>query len=84
MSGVLPGIYSSTILAVAISKLRKMKTNDLAITKGQIWLHLGSFFAFTSTSILLLYSLHAVEIKKAIRGPDVDNTYDSIHGERTF
>ncbi len=85
MSGVIPGIYSLIILALAISKLRKLKTNDLAITKTQIWLHLGSFAAFTGTSILLLYAIHATQVKKWLQGGrGVIDSEASIHKDRTF
>ena len=84
MSGVIPGIYSLVVLALAISKLRKLKTNDLAITKTQIWLHLGSFAAFTGTSILLLYAIHATQVKDWLNGGIKNNSEASLHRDRTF
>lgn len=84
MSGVIPGIYSLVVLALAISRLRKLKTNDLAITKTQIWLHLGSFAAFTATSILLLYALHATQVKNWVTGGRGNYSEASLHADRTF
>lgn len=72
------------ILTLAISKLRKLKTNDLAITTTQIWLHLGSFAAFTGTSILLLYAIHAGQVKDWLNGGIKNYCEASLHRDRTF
>lgn len=71
------------ILAIAISSLRKLKTNDLAITKTQIWLHLGSFAAFTATTILLFYAVHMSTVNRWLRGGTVVSSETYIHKEST-
>ena len=45
-------------MSLAIYKLRKIKKKDLVISNKQMWLHLGSFAAFTLVSILLIFSFH--------------------------
>ena len=64
MSGVLAGIFSLVLLTIAILNIKKIKTGDLAISNFQIYLHIGSFAAFTSTYVLLLFALHLKEIKE--------------------
>ena len=44
--------------------MRKLKTNALAVSNLQMTLHLGSFAAFTATSILLLVTFHLPEIQE--------------------
>ena len=58
----MPSIYSLVLLAAAIYRLRKLKTDDLAISNTKMWLHVGAFFAFTLSSLLLLYSFHFAQV----------------------
>jgi hypothetical protein len=72
-------------LAAAIYRLKKLKTDDLAISNTKMWLHIGAFFAFTLSSVLLLYSFHFTQVNSIfVKDKTKESTETYLERKRNF